>query len=467
MNSLLLTSKTLTILFLLCSSLAAQSIENYLKLWDADHGWHVCDVCFSPDGKKVLAIEGTTSENSVKLFNAETGHLIWSKSASAGFGRFSPDMSKIYISGASTLALNASDGNQIWINNNIAECFDLSSNGDRIVIGRELDRSNGKVVMINTADGTTIWEGTTKGPVNSIQFSKDGGKVISGGGDLSDREAILWNSLNGSKFWTYKSGPIIYTVSYSPDGNSIIIGTDWQVVTMLNASSGDVLWTKTLTERFLDSGFTPDSKKVFLSSNNGYVRLFDAANGVLLWDKQISGSGWHKAIRCSPDGTRLATGSEDKHLNIFDVSGGTVMFRGAHTNSVVPVNFSYDGTRIVTGTQYGGKVSVWQKDGTVNVEEYDLSIFNDYQLYQNYPNPFNPITVIKYTIPENFNGETKNVVLAIYNLLGKNIATLVNSRQSGGNHEIVFDGSKLESGVYFYRLDVDSYSQTKKLILIK
>lgn len=421
----------------------AQSSEGYTLKWNADHGYHVFDVCFSPDGKKILAIEGTVSSNSVKLFDALTGQLIWSKNAAAGFGRFSPDMSKVYIGGASILALNISDGSQVWINNQSADCFDLNNQGTHIVVGKEIDRANGKVVMIRTSDGIKVWEGTTKGPVNSIKFSNDGSKVISGGGDLSDREAILWSSVNGSKIWTHLSGPIIYTVSFSPDGNSIIVGTDWQVITMLNAASGSVRWTHTLIERFLDSGFTPDSKKVFLSSNNGYVRVFDVSTGSLLWDKVISGSNSHRVIRSSPDGTRLVTGSDDKYLNIFNMVDGTTLFRGLHNSQVSRLNYSYDGTRIVTGTFYGGKVSVWQKDGTVDVNNYYNSLPYNYKLFQNHPNPFNPSTVISYQIPT-----SSFVRLKVYDLLGNEVESLIDNEQSAGYYTVNFNAKKLTSGIY-------------------
>jgi outer membrane protein assembly factor BamB len=161
MSSILTFFISLLILILFVSLSKAQT-EIYSSLWTADHGWHVFDVCFSPDGNNVLAVEGTVSANSVKLFNAFDGNLIWQQTAAAKFGKYCPDMSKIIIAGASVLALNPSDGSQIWIANQPADCIDISPDGSKIVIGKEIDRSNGKVVMINSADGSKIWEGTTK-----------------------------------------------------------------------------------------------------------------------------------------------------------------------------------------------------------------------------------------------------------------------------------------------------------------
>ncbi len=85
-----------------------------------------------------------------------------------------------------------------------------------------------------------------------------------------------------------------------------------------------------------------------------------------------------------------------------------------------------------------------------------------YTLEQNYPNPFNPSTKIKYSIPDD--GLVK---LRIYNLLGEEVFTLVNAVQKSGRYEVVFDASKLASGVYYYRIEAQKYTSVKKMILIK
>lgn len=99
-------------------------------------------------------------------------------------------------------------------------------------------------------------------------------------------------------------------------------------------------------------------------------------------------------------------------------------------------------------------------------------LYNEYApqgffLYQNYPNPFNPVTKIKYTIPQNERRETRKVTLKIYDILGNEIATLVNEEQHLGVYEVKFDGSNLSSGVYFYSLTAGRFKSTKKLILAK
>ena len=87
---------------------------------------------------------------------------------------------------------------------------------------------------------------------------------------------------------------------------------------------------------------------------------------------------------------------------------------------------------------------------------------NSYLLSQNYPNPFNPSTIINYQLLV-----TGNVTLKIYNLMGEEVSELVNEEKAIGNYEVQFDASKLTSGVYFYRLQCNSFTQTRKLILMK
>ena len=87
---------------------------------------------------------------------------------------------------------------------------------------------------------------------------------------------------------------------------------------------------------------------------------------------------------------------------------------------------------------------------------------NYFVLSQNYPNPFNPATVISFEIPSrNF------VELKIYDLLGREITSLVNEEKDAGKYSIRFNGNDLASGIYFYKLTAGNYSQTKKLILMK
>ncbi len=111
---------------------------------------------------------------------------------------------------------------------------------------------------------------------------------------------------------------------------------------------------------------------------------------------------------------------------------------------------------------------------SVNVNDIDEPV-SSFSLSQNYPNPFNPVTKIKYTIPaflpSPYQGEGARVRLKVYDILGNEVATLVNKEQPAGEYEVEFSaeggGSKLSSGIYFYQLKVGSFIETKKMCLIK
>lgn len=97
-----------------------------------------------------------------------------------------------------------------------------------------------------------------------------------------------------------------------------------------------------------------------------------------------------------------------------------------------------------------------------NISEENNIYSTEFHLSQNYPNPFNPSTKINFTIKKE-----SNVTLKIYDMLGREVATLVNDRLSSGQHNVIFNASNLSSGVYFYRLKADSFVETKRMLLIK
>ncbi len=99
----------------------------------------------------------------------------------------------------------------------------------------------------------------------------------------------------------------------------------------------------------------------------------------------------------------------------------------------------------------------------VSVEnDNDSNLPADYSLAQNYPNPFNPTTSIQYAV-----ASLQFVSLKIYDVLGSEIATLVNEEKPAGNYDVEFNASSLPSGVYFYKLQAGSFVETKKMVLLK
>jgi hypothetical protein len=129
-----------------------------------------------------------------------------------------------------------------------------------------------------------------------------------------------------------------------------------------------------------------------------------------------------------------------------------------------PRSYSYTDQPINCGKFYYRLKQV-DYDGSFeysDVVEVNLNVPTEFSLQQNYPNPFNPITTIKYSIPK----ETQ-VRLEILNVLGERVELLVNEIQTAGAYESVWNASNISSGIYFYRIQAGSFTDTKKMILLK
>jgi len=150
---------------------------------------------------------------------------------------------------------------------------------------------------------------------------------------------------------------------------------------------------------------------------------------------------------------RLIVGSSDYPMFDINLNNGGPMYTAGDTliaNNTI--HFS---------SGYSSRVT-WRTSAVTDVELSGQTIPDKFQLFQNYPNPFNPSTVISYRL-----SAISKVSLKIYDLLGREIATLVNQEQQPGKYVKTFHGTSLPNGIYFYRLQAGNYSNTKKMILLK
>ncbi|PIQ08839.1 MAG: hypothetical protein COW71_09685 [Ignavibacteriales bacterium CG18_big_fil_WC_8_21_14_2_50_31_20] len=171
-------------------------------------------------------------------------------------------------------------------------------------------------------------------------------------------------------------------------------------------------------------------------------------------------------------------GFEIERSSVISIEGRNlnwekIGFIEGHGNSNSPKDYSFLDDKNLVGLDGELQYRLKQIDFDGNYEYSDVvevklnENIKAYKLEQNYPNPFNPTTTIKYSIPNNVKGETSNVKLIVYDILGSEVATLVNEKKSAGNYEVKFDASNLVSGVYLYKLQSGSFVQTKKLLLMK
>jgi hypothetical protein len=182
-----------------------------------------------------------------------------------------------------------------------------------------------------------------------------------------------------------------------------------------------------------------------------------------------SGSGKYGVDIAALNGTLAVISGSGLKL-----SGGELTHSSAITYvSPKTISFSYTapssaGTDTLYATIDRGYSGQWAWTPNKGIKVYTLAGISNteipvkFYLSQNYPNPFNPVTRINYGI-----AKPSNVKISIYNLLGKEVASLVNEFQQAGNYFVNFDASKLSTGVYYYRMEAGEFTEVKKMTLVK
>jgi len=157
-------------------------------------------------------------------------------------------------------------------------------------------------------------------------------------------------------------------------------------------------------------------------------------------------------VAVSPEWTDVVT----IHFDIVDPNGAP--------------NLSWLTTSSFWGIYDADNSTLWEtgefQDLPTSVEQVS-DLPTKYELVQNYPNPFNPSTKIRYSVPIVGTSLKKSVQLKVYDILGNEVATLVNEEKEAGNYEVEFSAVNLASGIYIYRLQAAEFSDTKKMILLR
>jgi Secretion system C-terminal sorting domain len=405
-----------------------------------------------------------------------------------------------------------SNGDSVWTRNfgwdGIDVFADLVKSSDGMFVATGLtdtpnDFENIYLVKVDE-DGNLQWEKNFGGPqkdvAQSLTNSTDGGLIITGvtkSFSVGEEDLfILKTTVNGDSLWFKTYGTTGndggYGISKTSDGGYIITGQyNWSDMWLLKVDeNGDTLWTKTFGGINYDEGIsvieTDDHGFIISGSTSSYGAgdldvyvVKTDSSGNFEWQKTYGGSGYDEGRRIiKRDNGYLVMGSTDSgvagEFDYFiiwtDENGDTVQTKTYGDTGedrcydVISVGNDYF---LIAGSDFNNTtlndaslLLIYSGNNPSNVNpEFTPSGYN---LADAYPNPFNPSTKINYSIPG-----SGFVSLKVFNVLGKEVATLVNEEKPAGSYQVDFNASGLASGIYLYKLQTRNFVETKKMILMK
>ena len=326
------------------------------------------------------------------------------------------------------------------------------------IYGQRLNTNGEKLGAIFRVSEKEYW-----GSHSAVAVNYDDSFIVSWMGPAIDRnEAVLARRFSSEAIPLEKS--FIVTLD---EGNSFPHGLNPPVII---DSSGNVVicWTEYISDgdygilysKFNYSGPVTISNTLI---NGPLPKWFseipiddNGDNFIVVWEEFIEGSY-----------NVLAQQVGDSMGEIFRITNTSNGIQ-SHPNIKVKNNKIYstwtDNRIKNSGFDVWANVLNWDSPTAINEE----ILVDEFNLLQNYPNPFNPSTTIKYSISRSTEYySVQQVTLKIFDVLGREVATLVNNEQHAGNYEVNFDASGLSSGLYFYKLNSGSYSKTMKMLLLK
>jgi len=231
-------------------------------------------------------------------------------------------------------------------------------------------------------------------------------------------------------------------------------GINWTVQAGGSGGRGfDLFFTDSLT------GYCP----------GGSNEMFKTTNGGINWFRLTTGSTSNLyTITFINSSTGYATGERGVILYTTNSGSNWKIQQNVSNNYLYSINFTNSSTGFISGDF--GTILKTTNGGLSFIQNNNSFLNKGFELYQNYPNPFNPVTKINYELPASRQGGriTNYVSLKVYDILGNEVANLVNEKKNPGSYEVEFNGSKLSSGIYFVSLSVNgNVIDTKSMVLVK
>jgi len=279
----------------------------------------------------------------------------------------------------------------------------------------------------------------------------------------SDNWGASWTAISSGTSGTIRELAVSRSnpnILYATSGSQIYKSTD-AGTTFTNVTSG--LPTRTITSVYVH----PDSSNVTVITFSGFGagKIYKTTNSASSWFS-ISGnlpdSPTNDVLIYYP-GTSTSIYYAAMDVGVFFTNNyGTSWIEladGLPNTVAMHLDYHQATNRLRIGTH--GR-SVWETANPVGVINYNNEIPDKFSLEQNYPNPFNPVTTIKYQI---LNAGFVN--LTVFDILGREIKQIVNENQNTGTYTVQFDAENLTSGIYFYKLQTNEFTETKKMMVIK
>ncbi len=341
---------------------------------------------------------------------------------------------------------------------NYPTVLSLAVNGNNIFAGRYYGYPNWVGgVYLSTNNGTS-WTQTSLMYETVLSLAVNGNYLFAG---VSSR-GVYFSTNNGTN-WTQTplNNRIVYSLLVS--GNNIFAGTDNYGVYLSTNNGTD--WTQTSLNNRTVRSLTINGNYIF--AGTVFYNPDTIPHGV--YSSTNNGTNWTQTSLNKQDvfslavnGNYVFAGTRQYGAYVSNNNGVSWTQRNEGLGNTEVRAFCILNNYIFAGTY----ASVYRRPlGELTlIQPISNHIPSQYSLSQNYPNPFNPVTKIRFDIS---GASVAQTFLSVYDILGREVATLVNEQLQPGTYEVDFDGSNLPSGIYFYKLTSDDFSQTKKMLIIK